>query len=387
MTGSFDRAIRALTDHGCDPKPTGPDTAKARCPLPGHGKRRGDRAPSLWVHPRKDGKGTRVECMALCDYYAVLDEVGLHPRDLYDDEPIRQALKPVTHHRYPGGGYKTRYPDPATDGKDKKMRYHGPKQNGQLYLADKIPPGATLAYLCESEKAAELIAAVGRVAVATGGAAMICDLRPLDGVDMIVAVVDRDNSGLKWAANQRELLEPLDTTVGWVRCPLDIPHADIGEHFDAELTLAQLEVFDPFTTIYDDDDDDDDDDDEPEPHADAAVAGNRKGDAAAAIEFTTVALADITAEPVRWLWKDRLPLGKLIMLDGDPSTGKSTLTLEIASVITNGGTWPDGTTCEHPGRSGPAHRRGQPGRHRTAPPGRRRGARRQRPRRQGHPDR
>ena len=66
-------------------------------------------------------------------------------------------------------------------------------------------------------------------------------------------------------------------------------------------------------------------------------------------DFVTTCLTDVTPEPVRWLWKDRLPLGKLIVLDGDPSTGKSTLTLFITSIITTGGTWPDGTVCEYPG--------------------------------------
>jgi hypothetical protein len=127
--------IKALNNHGRNPITTGPGTAKAHCPVTGHGAGNGDRNPSLAVFPRKDGKGSRVECFAGCDYRDVLDAIELRPRDMYDDEPIRQALKPVTHQRYPNGSYKTRQPKP---GGGKKMRWQGTKDN-QLYLSDKIP--------------------------------------------------------------------------------------------------------------------------------------------------------------------------------------------------------------------------------------------------------
>lgn len=53
-------------------------------------------------------------------------------------------------------------------------------------------------------------------------------------------------------------------------------------------------------------------------------------------------LADVTPERVRWLWPGRFPLGKLVVLDGDPSTGKSTLTLDLAARVSTGDDWPDG---------------------------------------------
>jgi hypothetical protein len=56
-------------------------------------------------------------------------------------------------------------------------------------------------------------------------------------------------------------------------------------------------------------------------------------------------LADVTPERVRWLWPGRLPAGKLVVLDGDPSTGKSTLSLDLAARVSTGTAWPDGTEC------------------------------------------
>ncbi|WP_368834357.1 AAA family ATPase [Mycobacterium intracellulare] len=60
-------------------------------------------------------------------------------------------------------------------------------------------------------------------------------------------------------------------------------------------------------------------------------------------------LADVEPEEVSWHWRGRLPVGKLVTLDGDPGLGKSTLALAIAAIITRGGHWPDGSACEHPG--------------------------------------
>lgn len=53
-------------------------------------------------------------------------------------------------------------------------------------------------------------------------------------------------------------------------------------------------------------------------------------------------LADVVPESVSWLWSDRLPLGKLSLLVGDPSAGKSYLSLAIAAAITRGAALPVG---------------------------------------------
>lgn len=60
----------------------------------------------------------------------------------------------------------------------------------------------------------------------------------------------------------------------------------------------------------------------------------------------TVRLSDVVPERISWLWPGRIPAGKLAVLDGDPSLGKSTLCLEFARPITTGTPWPDGAPCE-----------------------------------------
>jgi hypothetical protein len=37
----------------------------------------------------------------------------------------------------------------------------------------------------------------------------------------------------------------------------------------------------------------------------------------------------VVAQPVSWLWPDRIPLGKIGLLDGDPDLGKSLLALDL----------------------------------------------------------
>lgn len=56
--------------------------------------------------------------------------------------------------------------------------------------------------------------------------------------------------------------------------------------------------------------------------------------------------ADLTPEPVRWLWQYWLALGKLHILAGAPGQGKTTIAMAMAATITIGGRWPDGTRCE-----------------------------------------
>jgi DNA repair protein RadA/Sms len=49
-----------------------------------------------------------------------------------------------------------------------------------------------------------------------------------------------------------------------------------------------------------------------------------------------ITLDTIMPEAVNWLWDDRVPIGKLTQLAGDPGVGKSFLSLKIASAISRG---------------------------------------------------
>lgn len=52
---------------------------------------------------------------------------------------------------------------------------------------------------------------------------------------------------------------------------------------------------------------------------------------------------DIPVAPVRWLWRNYLACGKLHILGGAPSTGKTTIALDLAATVSKGADFPDGT--------------------------------------------
>jgi hypothetical protein len=60
---------------------------------------------------------------------------------------------------------------------------------------------------------------------------------------------------------------------------------------------------------------------------------------------TLLCMADVAARPVRWLWPERIALGRLSLLVGMPGAGKSFLTCDMAARVSTGSPWPDGGAC------------------------------------------
>lgn len=54
-----------------------------------------------------------------------------------------------------------------------------------------------------------------------------------------------------------------------------------------------------------------------------------------------VDLATVKPQPLEWLWPGRIPKGKLTLICGDPSLGKSMLTMDLVARCTIGSAWPD----------------------------------------------
>lgn len=65
-----------------------------------------------------------------------------------------------------------------------------------------------------------------------------------------------------------------------------------------------------------------------------------------------VRLSDVEPETVRWLWPDRVPLGKLTILEGNPGRLKSTITLDLGARLSREAPMPDGTRPEVDGPGG-----------------------------------
>ena len=56
----------------------------------------------------------------------------------------------------------------------------------------------------------------------------------------------------------------------------------------------------------------------------------------------TQCAADVTPQPVEWLWPGRVALGKLTLIAGEAGLGKSQLSIAMAAAVTTGGEWPCG---------------------------------------------
>ncbi|MGA8149257.1 MAG: AAA family ATPase [Gallionellaceae bacterium] len=53
--------------------------------------------------------------------------------------------------------------------------------------------------------------------------------------------------------------------------------------------------------------------------------------------------SDVIPEAVLWFWIGYLAAGKVHILGGAPGTGKTTISMLLAAILTRGGYWPDGT--------------------------------------------
>lgn len=65
-------------------------------------------------------------------------------------------------------------------------------------------------------------------------------------------------------------------------------------------------------------------------------------------QLVLVTVSDVNPTSVEWLWPDRIPLGKLTLLVGNPGVGKSFLTMDIAARVTQGKPWPESQIRPNP---------------------------------------
>jgi hypothetical protein len=73
----------------------------------------------------------------------------------------------------------------------------------------------------------------------------------------------------------------------------------------------------------------------------AADEADRRHQRAAGAKADAVRLTDVPPAQVQWLWPNRVALGKLTLLAGDPGLGKSLVTLDMAARVSRGAAWPD----------------------------------------------
>ena len=60
-------------------------------------------------------------------------------------------------------------------------------------------------------------------------------------------------------------------------------------------------------------------------------------------DVSLIRASEVTLEAIAWLWNGWLAAGKMHVFGGAPGTGKTTISMGLAAIVTTGGRWPDGT--------------------------------------------
>jgi hypothetical protein len=63
------------------------------------------------------------------------------------------------------------------------------------------------------------------------------------------------------------------------------------------------------------------------------------------VQPVVIKMSDVTPVEVQWLWKGRIPLGRISLFVGRPGVGKSFLTCQMAANVSTGSHWSDGMAC------------------------------------------
>lgn len=218
---AYDRLREALARHGSRVEDKGTNNFMAQCPA------HEDRNPSLNV-TGIEGQAL-AHCFAGCTNDAVLGALDWEPRDLFDNP------KGVDY-CYDDGRIVRRSPS-------KRFSQSGNlKSTPRLYRFRKVARAVAAGervFLVEGEKDVHALESLGVVATtAPMGAGNFgkVDISPLQGAD-IVAVVDNDEPGRKWAAKVASKLDGVARSVEFAKAASG---KDAADHVAAGLGLDEF---------------------------------------------------------------------------------------------------------------------------------------------------
>ena len=298
----------------------------AKCPA------HDDHRASLSIGTGNDGR-VLMHCHAGCSLESILAAVQLETCDLFPQETKRTATKGTIVATYPyhdeGGAHL--YDVVRFAPKDfRQRRADGAwKMAGVrrvLYRLDKLQ-GAAVAYICEGEKDADKLHAIGLVGTTNaGGASKWLDAYTAQlkaaAVESVVILPDNDEPGRQHAATVAASCYQAGLHVKIVHLP-DLPDkGDVSDFLAAGRTKRDLVALVKATELY-------------QPSADPiAEAAHHTQPCGRSLRLTPA--SDVTPRPVRWLWDGRLALGTLNLLGGREGIGKSIVECTLAADITRG---------------------------------------------------
>jgi len=226
---AYQRILDALTREGLIVRPRGDRKASAQCPA------HDDRNPSLSV-TAIEGQAL-LYCQAGCPTADVLAALHLTMRDLFDES------SGVRYHYADSAGTVLRT---VTRSPDKRFWQSGQTQGGTtLYrlpgLAQAVARGDSV-YLVEGEKDVHALESLG--AVATTAPMGASNFRKVDPSPLreahVVAVVDRDDAGGRWAADVRDHLHDIAGDLQFVQAA---EGKDAADHVAAGMGLEDFTSF------------------------------------------------------------------------------------------------------------------------------------------------
>jgi putative DNA primase/helicase len=336
---------------------------KASCPVTGHGRGRGDRTPSLSLF---DGKmldnghmPASWKCWAGCDWEAVRDALtaaGHLPRPSSraplngttatarrTSKTLRGPLLTTYDYLDATGSlvHQTLRFGPAVPGAAgsegrKSFSQRRPDGNGgwvwNLTGIERVPyrlpdiiaaASGTPIYVVEGEKDADRLGRLGIVATTCAEGAGKWQARYGDWLRdrAVVILPDNDDVGRRHADDVARHLHGIAASVRIVALP-DLPvTGDVSDWLDRGHSADDLR---------------------------AIVAATEPLTAPPARPTSTlpplpfVRASTIVPREVDWLWPGWLPLGKVVILDGDAGTGKSSITTDWVARVSTGRDWPSG---------------------------------------------
>ncbi|WP_182354210.1 AAA family ATPase [Flaviflexus huanghaiensis] len=302
---AYERIIAALHRHGSTVRERGEGQATAQCPAHDDGN------PSLSVTAAAEN--ALMHCFAGCNATDVLAALGMTMRDLYDNP------RETTYSYVDRDGVINRTVTRKVQADGKKKFFQSITGDGViLYRLPDVAAAVELGqpvYLVEGEKDADNARTLTGVAATTApqGASNFrhVDVSPLEGAH-VVAVVDRDTAGDKWARDVAAKLEHVAASLTFMEATIG---NDLSDHLAAGKPLDGLT---PYRMPV-------------QPSQDDTGPSNEEGR-----HLVVTSAAEIKPRRVTWAWQDRIALGTLSLLAGKEGLGKSTLAVNVAAQVTRG---------------------------------------------------
>lgn len=254
---------------------------------------------------------------------------------------IAKGYRPAALHAYRDANgvpifYRIRLKHPETGDKWIRPMHHNgrafvlgeppaPPTGKPLYRLPELITDPGPLYVVEGEACADALTALDIIATTSGSAdsADAADWSPLRGRDVVIWR-DNDSAGLRYAEAVTAKLRGIAASVEWI----DLAPLALSEHGDCVDWLAQ----------------------HPGAAADAVRALARvcapdpsppPVSPSTAPRVILRPACDVEPQPVDWLWPGWLAAGKLHLIGGAPGTGKTTVAIGLAAIVSQGGRWPD----------------------------------------------